>query len=136
MVLINAAWGSSLERNEEQDPCLHGLPVERASEEDGFAHQDGRRPRKGPLFGGSPLPIETGPEFRSVSERDIPMSEALKSSRKERNAVQSGQIIIGHLVRFPRAQITHWPSRAGELRGIGVSRPEMRPRSRRFRLGR
>ena len=61
--MINAAWGSSFDRNEEQDPCLHGSSVERDKEEDSFAPQDGRRPRKGPLFGGSPLTIETGSDF-------------------------------------------------------------------------
>jgi len=37
--------------------------VERDTEEDNFAPQDGRRPRKGPLFGGSPLTVETGSDF-------------------------------------------------------------------------
>jgi hypothetical protein len=44
---------SSLDRNEEQDPCLHGSKVEQAKEEDDFAHQVGKRTRKEPLFGGA-----------------------------------------------------------------------------------
>src|SRR3954466_814063 len=32
-------------------------------EEDGFAHPDGKRPRKGALFGGARLTIEPGSDF-------------------------------------------------------------------------
>src|SRR5208337_3431858 len=55
--------GSSLDRDEEQDPCLHGSSVEGDKEEYSFAHQDGKRPRKGPLFGGARLTIEHGSDF-------------------------------------------------------------------------
>jgi len=37
--------------------------VERDKEEYSFAHQDGKRPRKGPLFGGARLTIEPGSDF-------------------------------------------------------------------------
>jgi hypothetical protein len=37
--------------------------VERAKEEYGFAHQDGKRPRQGLLFGGARLTIEPGSDF-------------------------------------------------------------------------
>jgi hypothetical protein len=57
--VINPAGGSSLARNEEQDPCLHGFAVERDKNEYSFAHQDGRRLRKRTLFGGARLTIET-----------------------------------------------------------------------------
>ena len=50
--MIHPAWGPSLDRNEEQDPCLHGSEVEQDKEEDGFVYQVGKRPRKEPLFGG------------------------------------------------------------------------------------
>jgi hypothetical protein len=39
--VVNPARGSSLDRNEEQGPCLHGLSVEQDKVEDGFAHQVG-----------------------------------------------------------------------------------------------
>ena len=37
--------------------------MERDKEEDGFAHQDGKRPRKETLFGGARVTIETGSDF-------------------------------------------------------------------------
>jgi hypothetical protein len=37
--------------------------VERDKDEDGFSHQDGKRPRKKALFGGAHLTIETGSDF-------------------------------------------------------------------------
>jgi hypothetical protein len=37
--------------------------VEQDKEEDGFAHQVGKRPRKEPLFGGALQKMETGADF-------------------------------------------------------------------------
>ena len=37
--------------------------MERDKEDYSFAHQDGKRPRKGPLFGGARLTIEPGSDF-------------------------------------------------------------------------
>ena len=37
--------------------------MERDKEKDGFAHQDGKRPRKEALFGGARLTIEIGADF-------------------------------------------------------------------------
>ncbi len=37
--------------------------MERDKEEYSFAHQDGKRSRKGPLFGGARLTIEPGSDF-------------------------------------------------------------------------
>jgi hypothetical protein len=37
--------------------------VERDKEKDGFANQDGKRPRKEALFGGARLTIKTGSDF-------------------------------------------------------------------------
>jgi hypothetical protein len=39
--------------------------VEQDKEEDGFAHQVGKSPRKEPLFGGTLETIETGSDFGS-----------------------------------------------------------------------
>jgi hypothetical protein len=57
--------------------------VERDKEEDGFAHQDGKRLRKGPLFGGARLTIEPGSDFPIgvipflVTENELRCSEDL-----------------------------------------------------------
>jgi hypothetical protein len=51
--MVNQAWDSSLDRNEEQGTCLHGLSLEQDKEEDGFAPPVRKRPRKEPLFAGA-----------------------------------------------------------------------------------
>ena len=37
--------------------------MDRDKEEDGFAHQVGKRPRKEPLFGGTRLTLDIGSDF-------------------------------------------------------------------------
>src|SRR5207248_1186816 len=65
--VIHPAEGSPLDRNEEQNPCLHGSSVERDKEGDGLAHQVGKRPRKETLFGGAPQMLENGAEALFVT---------------------------------------------------------------------
>ncbi len=61
--VVNPASGSSLDRNEEQGPCLQGSSLEQDKAEDGFAHPAGKTPRKEPLFGVAPQKMETGSDF-------------------------------------------------------------------------
>jgi hypothetical protein len=42
---------------------LHGSSVERDKGKDGFAHQNRKRPRKGPLFRGALQTIKNGSDF-------------------------------------------------------------------------
>src|SRR5207247_249965 len=62
----NGSMRHGVPRSIEASNTIHACMALRWNEtqnEDSFAHQDGRRPRKGPLFGGSPLTIETGSDF-------------------------------------------------------------------------
>jgi hypothetical protein len=61
--------------------------VERDKEEQGSAHQDGKRPRKGPLFGGARLSIEPGSEFPIVVNPTI-IFDAVKWQCRDRSLIE------------------------------------------------
>ncbi|MGZ5994688.1 MAG: hypothetical protein ACXWN0_03190 [Isosphaeraceae bacterium] len=65
--------------------------MERDKEEHSFAHQDGKRPRKGPLFGGARLTIEPGSDFPiGVTEPAFRISSTSPGLGRSRLSFKSG----------------------------------------------
>ena len=61
--MVNPAWGSSIDRNEEQDSGPRRSSVERNKEADGFGRLWWGETKEGDAVGGARLTIEIGAEF-------------------------------------------------------------------------